>query len=185
MVASEIRRLADQTAVATYDIELMVREILSSVSAGVMGMDKFTEEVRRGITDIERIGYQLSQIIQQVQALAPGFQQVNEGMQAQMTGAEQINQALGQLSEAAQQTVESLRQSSQAVAPWFERVFPHGAPPVEAVFNHPNGLACVAQGQFHHAGPALFKGQPLAGGGHNAPRQRICVNQYVLHALLR
>ena len=115
VVASEIRRLADQTAVATYDIELMVREILSSVSAGVMGMDKFTEEVRRGITDIERIGYQLSQIIQQVQALAPGFQQVNEGMQAQMTGAEQINQALGQLSEAAQQTVESLRQSSQAI----------------------------------------------------------------------
>ncbi|MGO4777370.1 methyl-accepting chemotaxis protein, partial [Lysobacter sp. 2RAB21] len=48
VVAVEIRRLADQTAVATLDIEQMVREIQSAVSAGVMGMDKFSEEVRRG-----------------------------------------------------------------------------------------------------------------------------------------
>ena len=49
VVATEIRRLADQTAVATYDIEQMVKEIQSAVSAGVMGMDKFSEEVRRGM----------------------------------------------------------------------------------------------------------------------------------------
>ncbi|QVQ27764.1 methyl-accepting chemotaxis protein [Achromobacter deleyi] len=115
VVATEIRRLADQTAVATYDIEQMVREIQSSVSAGVMGMDKFSEEVRRGMTDMQQVGDQLSQIIQQVQTLAPRVQMVNEGMQAQATGAEQINQALQQLSDAAQQTVESLRQSSLAI----------------------------------------------------------------------
>lgn len=115
VVATEIRRLADQTAVATYDIEQMVREIQSSVSAGVMGMDKFSEEVRRGMADMQQVGDQLSQIIQQVQTLAPRVQMVNEGMQAQATGAEQINQALQQLSDAAQQTVESLRQSSAAI----------------------------------------------------------------------
>jgi methyl-accepting chemotaxis protein WspA len=115
VVATEIRRLADQTAVATYDIELMVKEIQSAVSAGVMGMDKFSEEVRRGMQEVQQVGGQLSQIIQQVQALAPRFESVNEGMQAQATGAEQITQALGQLSEAVQQTVESLRQSGQAI----------------------------------------------------------------------
>ena len=115
VVATEIRRLADQTAVATYDIEQMVREIQSSVSAGVMGMDKFSEEVRRGMADMQQVGDQLSQIIQQVQTLAPRVLMVNEGMQAQATGAEQINQALQQLSDAAQQTVESLRQSSLAI----------------------------------------------------------------------
>lgn len=52
VVATEVRRLADQTAVATYDIEQMVREIQSAVSAGVMGMDKFSEEVRRGIAEV-------------------------------------------------------------------------------------------------------------------------------------
>lgn len=115
VVATEVRRLADQTAVATYDIEQMVREIQSAVSAGVMGMDKFSEEVRRGIAEVGQVGEQLSQIIQQVQALAPRVQMVNEGMQAQATGAEQINQALVQLGEATGQTVESLRQASFAI----------------------------------------------------------------------
>ncbi|MDR6713907.1 methyl-accepting chemotaxis protein WspA [Pseudomonas hunanensis] len=115
VVATEVRRLADQTAVATYDIEQMVREIQSSVSAGVMGMDKFSEEVRRGMFEVQQVGEQLSQIIHQVQALAPRVLMVNDGMQAQATGAEQINQALAQLSDASTQTVESLRQASFAI----------------------------------------------------------------------
>ncbi|MFC4344657.1 methyl-accepting chemotaxis protein [Cupriavidus numazuensis] len=115
VVATEIRRLADQTAVATYDIEQMVREIQSAVAAGVMGMDKFSEEVRRGMSDVNHVGDQLSQIIEQVQSLAPRVLMVNEGMQAQAGGAEQINQALMQLSDAAQQTVESLRQSGLSI----------------------------------------------------------------------
>lgn len=115
VVAVEVRRLADQTAVATYDIEQMVREIQSAVSAGVMGMDKFSEEVRRGIGEMTQMGDQLNQIIQQVQALAPRILMVNEGMQAQSTGAEQINQALVQLSEASSQTVDSLRQAGNAI----------------------------------------------------------------------
>jgi len=115
VVATEIRRLADQTAVATYDIDQMVKEIQSAVAAGVMGMDKFSEEVRRGMKEVQQVGAQLSQVIQQVQALAPRVESVNDGMQAQASGAEQITQALTQLSEAAQQTVDSLRQSSQAI----------------------------------------------------------------------
>ncbi len=115
VVATEIRRLADQTAVSTLDIEQMVREIQSAVSAGVMSMDKFSEEVRRGTHDVSQVGDQLSQVIQHVQAMVPRFEAVNEGVQAQATGAEQITQALTQLGEAAQQTVDTLRQSNQAV----------------------------------------------------------------------
>jgi methyl-accepting chemotaxis protein WspA len=115
VVATEIRRLADQTAVATYDIEQTVKEIQSAVAAAVMGMDKFSEEVRRGMQEVQQVGEQLSQIIQHVQALAPRVGSVNEGMQAQATGAEQITQALTQLTEAVQQTVESLSQSSLAI----------------------------------------------------------------------
>jgi methyl-accepting chemotaxis protein WspA len=115
VVATEIRRLADQTAIATYDIELMVKEIQSAVSAGVMGMDKFSEEVRQGMQEVQQVGGQLTQIIHEVQAMAPRVNTVNDGMQAQATGAEQISQALMQLSEAAQQTVESLRQSTQTI----------------------------------------------------------------------
>lgn len=115
VVATEIRRLADQTAVATADIEQMVREIQAAVSAGVMGMDRFSEEVRAGLSEVRQVGQQLAQIIQQVQALAPRCEAVSEGVQVQATGADQITQSLVQLSEAAQQTVDSLRQSTMAV----------------------------------------------------------------------
>jgi methyl-accepting chemotaxis protein len=115
VVAMEIRRLADQTAVATYDIEKMVKEMQSAVSAGVMGMDKFSEEVRRGVEEIRQVSTHLAQIIHQVQTLTPRFQTVNEGMHAQATGAQQISETLTQLTEAAQQTAESLRQSNMAI----------------------------------------------------------------------
>lgn len=115
VVAMEIRRLADQTAVATYDIEKMVKEMQSAVAAGVMGMDKFSEEVRRGVDEIRQVSTQLAQIINQVQTLTPRFATVSEGMHAQATGAQQISETLTQLSEAAHQTADSLRQSNLAI----------------------------------------------------------------------
>jgi methyl-accepting chemotaxis protein WspA len=115
VVATEIRRLADQTAAATYDIEQMVKEMQSAVSAGVMGMDKFSEEVRRGVEVVGQVSEELAQIITQVQTLTPSFETVSEGMQSQAIGAQQISEALAQLGEAAQQTVESLRQSNAAI----------------------------------------------------------------------
>ncbi len=115
VVAMEIRRLADQTAVATYDIEKTVKEMQSAVAAGVMGMDKFSDEVRRGVEEIRQVSTQLGQIIHQVQTLTPRFQIVNEGMHAQATGAQQISETLAQLSEAARQTADSLHESNLAI----------------------------------------------------------------------
>lgn len=97
VVAREIRRLADQTAVATLDIEQMVRQMQDSVSAGVMEMDKFSQQVRTGIAQVTRIGGQMSQILGQVQTLSDQFQVVNEGMRQQSQGARQIDEAMAQL----------------------------------------------------------------------------------------
>lgn len=115
VVATEIRRLADQTAVATWDIEQMVKEMQSAVSAGVMGMEKFSEEVRRGVDDVRQVGSQLAHIIEQVETLIPRFDDVNQGMTSQSQGAQQIRDAIVQLSESAQQTADSLRQSNGAI----------------------------------------------------------------------
>lgn len=115
VVATEIRRLADQTAVATWDIEQMVKEMQSAVSAGVMGMEKFSTEVRQGVDDVRRVGSQLGQIIEQVQQLIPRFEEVHEGMQSQAKGGHQISEAMIQLAESSSQTAESLRQSNGAI----------------------------------------------------------------------
>ncbi len=115
VVATEIRRLADQTAGATLDIEQMVKEVQTAVSAGVMSVDKFSKEVQNSVEVVSHVGQDLTQIIEQVQALSPRFESVHEGMQFQAQGAEQIKQAIVQLSSAAQQTVESLHQSNSSI----------------------------------------------------------------------
>lgn len=115
VVAREIRRLADQVAMATLDIEQMVSEMKSAVSAGVMEMDKFTDEVRKDVDDVKSIGSQLAQIIHQVQALLPRFESVHQGVQAQAEGAHQISDSMVQLSSAVEDTSESLSASNQVV----------------------------------------------------------------------
>ena len=114
VVAREIRRLADQTAVATLDIERMVKEMQYSVSAGVMEMDKFSDQVRRGVDEVSAIGDQLGEIIGSVQGLTGRFDQVNEGMRVQSQGAEQIREAVIRLSEGAHQTSISLHEFNRA-----------------------------------------------------------------------
>ncbi len=113
VVAREIRRLADQTAVATLDIIKMVKEMQSAVSSGVMEMDKFSDEVRHCVSNVDSISGKLENIIQQIQCLPPKFDIVAEGMQGQSEGAQQITEAMIQLNEAAKQTSESLREFNQ------------------------------------------------------------------------
>ena len=108
VVAREIRRLADQTAFATLDIDQMVKEMQSAVSTGVMEMDKFINEVRQSAEDVTRVSAKLFQIIKQVQALAPRFEEVNlemvnlsEGMKQALESLHETYLAIGQLDEAA------------------------------------------------------------------------------------
>lgn len=115
VVAREIRRLADQTAIATLDIESMVKDMQSAVSTGVMEMDKFTTEVSRGVEDVRTISGQIGKIIERVQSLTPRFDAVTKGMEDQSEGAQQISDAMVQLSEASRQTAQSLRDTNRAI----------------------------------------------------------------------
>lgn len=116
VLAREIRRLADQTAVSTLDIEQMVRQMQTAVTAGVMEMDRFAEDVRQGVTTVARISSQLGEIIERVGQINQRFETVNEGMRAQSQGAKQINDAMLQLNEGARQTAGSVRELNSATS---------------------------------------------------------------------
>ena len=115
VVAREIRRLADQTAVATLDIEHMVKEMQAAVSSGVMGMDKFIAEVRRNAEDVDNISEQLGRIIMQVQSLSPRFEEVTGAMGNQSNHAREISYTMLDLSREMQQTTRSLHESFAAI----------------------------------------------------------------------
>ena len=116
VVASEIRRLADQTAVATYDIAHMVREVQSAIAGAVTGIDKFTAETNAGVKNIHLISDNLSGVIDMVEVLTPQVESLSGGIEAQTQGANQISEAISQLNETAQHTAETLSQTSTAIS---------------------------------------------------------------------
>jgi methyl-accepting chemotaxis protein WspA len=122
VVAREIRRLADQTAVATLDIELTVQQMQSAVSSGVMEMDKFSTQVRRDVGEMRSISLQFTQIIESVQAVLEQFRTVSEGMRSQSMGAQQISQAMIQLSVGARQTAASQKDFNKSTEHMHEAV---------------------------------------------------------------
>lgn len=115
VVATEIRRLADQTAVSTWDIEQMVKEMQSSTSACVMAMEKVSGEIHKGVDNVSHVSTQLTAIIDKVQTMLPGFESVKESIHAQSEGAGQISDSIRQLNQSAQETADSLRRSNHAV----------------------------------------------------------------------
>ena len=115
VVAREIRRLADQTAVATLEIEQMVKEMQRAVSIGVMEMDHFSKTVTSAVDDVVRISDQVEVVIEQVKGLTPKFEMVGESIQEQSQGAQQISEAMQQLSQGSQQTSDALRESNRAL----------------------------------------------------------------------
>ncbi|MEG3897150.1 MULTISPECIES: methyl-accepting chemotaxis protein [unclassified Microcoleus] len=115
VVAREIRRLADQTAVATLEIEQMIKEMQSAVSTGVTEMDKFTKSVVHSVEEVGRISEQVAEVIHQVQGLTPRFEQVSQSVDEQSQGAQQISEAMEHLSQASQQTAGSLRETNHAL----------------------------------------------------------------------
>ena len=115
VVAREIRRLADQTAIATIDIEQIVKEMQSAVSTGVTEMDKFTHDVSHSVANVRSVGSRMTQVIGQVQDLTPQLEMLAQGMNTQSEGAQQINEAMIQLSETSSHTLSSLQEANGAV----------------------------------------------------------------------
>lgn len=108
VVAREIRRLADQSALATMEIEQMVEAMQEAVSSGVAQTRELTDAMAQGIGASESISDQFGDIIRRVESMVPRYEAVHEGMQNQSEGAQQISEAMWQLTEMGRQTSESV-----------------------------------------------------------------------------
>ena len=115
VVAREIRRLADQTAIATLDIDQTVHDMHKAVSAGVMEMDKFIMAVKQSAGDVDLIGDQVTHIIDHVQTLSPSYDHVNETVQLQSISARDIGKAMEQLGREIGQITETLHNTYAAI----------------------------------------------------------------------
>ncbi|MGB1879621.1 MAG: biotin carboxylase N-terminal domain-containing protein [Gammaproteobacteria bacterium] len=116
VVAREIRRLADQTASATLEIEKMVQEMKLAVVAGEGSMQAFSDRLRESVATASRTSEALSGIIADVQSTASRFFEVQEGVRSQSHSAHGISEAMSQLSEATHSTASALSDTNKAIA---------------------------------------------------------------------
>jgi methyl-accepting chemotaxis protein len=109
IVADKISELADQTALATLDMEALVEQIIEKVSNSVLVVDKFSDQIRNQVFEAAEIGDQLKKLIANAQTQFEGFETVNMGMQNQTKRAAQIHESITRLTSSAQNTTQSVR----------------------------------------------------------------------------
>ncbi|QJD29946.1 methyl-accepting chemotaxis protein [Methylococcus geothermalis] len=123
VVAGEIRRLADQSAVAALDVERMVRDMQFAVAGGVEVLEAFQEEMRTsGLSNVRRLAEHFTVVLARVDQLLPRFGQVYDGMRAQAEGAQQINGAMAALRDEAQGAAKSSENLSLMVVKLYAAV---------------------------------------------------------------
>lgn len=116
VIAGEIRRLADQTAYATLDIEKVVNDMVKSFSTTVERMIHFADEIFSGVEKTNGINQLFSNIISQVNVQTDSFEQVNQGMDGQSQGAQQITESLDALSLTTQKSTAAIKQFHQSLS---------------------------------------------------------------------
>jgi methyl-accepting chemotaxis protein len=113
VVAVEMRRLADQTAVAALDIEKQIRDVQRAVREGVSRIESYAGQTQAKAEAVTELSSGLGKVIDGTTKLAPEFEAVNKGVQMQSQSAGQIADAMQQLREAASQTKDSLTEFRQ------------------------------------------------------------------------
>lgn len=116
VIAGEIRRLSDQTSDAAGNIEQIVREMHTALSASVLSMDRFNDQVRRNVDDVGTLGGVLTGVIESVEALAPRVESASQSMRAQAEGAGQINEAIRQIHDSITHAHRSMRTTTEATS---------------------------------------------------------------------
>jgi methyl-accepting chemotaxis protein len=115
VVATEINRLADQTAAAALEVEAIVDGMQQSVSAGAEAMDGLAGVVRSSVETASEVAADLAAILAAIADLRDRFSELRDGVDAQSQGALQVRDAMRQLrdsSRLAGEVVERLQSSA-------------------------------------------------------------------------
>lgn len=116
VVAREIRHLADQSAIATLEIEKIVKGMQRSAEAGVGEMQQYDVKLEQGVQRVGDVSERLESILGAVRDLTPRFDQVTEGMRVQAEGASQIRLAMESLRDRTTRSGESVRAFKEAAS---------------------------------------------------------------------
>ncbi|MBF0239366.1 MAG: hypothetical protein HQM12_16820, partial [SAR324 cluster bacterium] len=113
VVAAEIRRLADQTVLASQDIENIITEIQKAASTAMMSMDKLQATTMDGLEQAQTAGTSFQELIEAVQTIGPSLEEMREGILQQAQSTVQMTHSLQQIQHTADENRLSSEQTSQ------------------------------------------------------------------------
>ena len=104
VVAEEVRKLAEQSQVATEEIKERISGIQTDTDAAVNAMEQGTVEVERGTQAIREVGEQFGQILSMVGAIEEQIQDINVSVQTVSRGTTNIVAAVDEIDEVSRAT---------------------------------------------------------------------------------
>ncbi len=112
VVASEIRRLAENVAESTIEIKEAVAEIRTAMEMLVRNSKDSAEQIREGVEIVVKVSNVLENILSAAQQTTESAKQISLSTQQQRTASEQVVATLKEISEGAKQFVKSSQQAS-------------------------------------------------------------------------
>lgn len=116
VVATEIRRLAEQSSYASSKITRVLGDIQAGVRDGELKMSNLAADAQSAFGQVATASDQLAEIAGQVHEMTEKFRDVDSGMESQATGARQITRKIDRLNRSIHEATETLAQSHSAIA---------------------------------------------------------------------
>ncbi|HEX4021351.1 MAG TPA: methyl-accepting chemotaxis protein [Acidobacteriaceae bacterium] len=114
VVASEVRKLAERTAQATREIEVMVQAIQQETRMAAAAMTSSGEKVELGVLSTQRAGETLRQIITSAEQVQHMVSQIATAATEQTSATEEINRNMDAIANTVAQTAEGSHLSATA-----------------------------------------------------------------------
>lgn len=114
VVADEVRKLAERTAMATSEISKMISAIQSETGNAVATMEKGSSEVNEGVALANQAGKSLQNINSSVKRVVDMIEQISESTRSQSETTNEITQRVEHIAEMAQENTVSVDETTHA-----------------------------------------------------------------------
>ena len=116
VVATEIRRLADQTMLASNEINNTIQEIQKASSAAMMSMEKSTQTTELGMDRVKDAWESVEELVKNIIHISPQVFEMQNAIQQSVDGVTSAQEAIYQINEGAIESKNTAGQYSKSAA---------------------------------------------------------------------
>jgi methyl-accepting chemotaxis protein len=114
VVATEVKKLAEQSQQATDKVRVILEEIQRATHSAVMVTEEGSKRVDRGVGFVETAGNLIVELVETIKGSARSAKQIAAAAQQQASGVEQVSTAMTGIDESARQNVAAIKQTEAA-----------------------------------------------------------------------